>query len=137
MVMPVLRAMTIFATRARTFSTKHAVLSAEPDPRGERLVVRVAESTDVYFYDVTTHLTARYEGQELAGIVRRRAYVRLDQILVGDTKGRLRITTLLSGMRNAFCAPRSAVYGADFSPDSHSIVTDGSDRIVRRVNRRR
>ncbi len=115
-----------------SFSTKDASFDAEPDPNGERVAV-LTESTDVYFYDVATRLVTRYEGQGAQVSFIAAPSPGFDHVLIGDVDGGVRVYDPPSRDARVVLHAPSAVYGADFSPDGQTIVTDGSDHVVRQI----
>lgn len=119
--------------RVDAFTTNGASYYADVDANGERIVVRT-ESTDVYLYDVATRLITRYEGQGAQVSFVAPPSPGFDHVLVGDTDGRVRVYAPPPRDARVVLRAPGAVFGVAFSPDGNTVVTDGTDRIVRRID---
>jgi WD40 repeat protein len=114
-----------------TFATR-GLTRVEPDFTG-RYVAVTDESHTAYLYDTQTRLLSYYDGSAGQPSHVAAPTPELDQVLIGDVNGTVRVWDPPTGAARVVLQAPAAVFGLAFTPDSKSVITDGADGVVRRI----
>jgi WD40 repeat protein len=114
-----------------TFATR-GLTEVQLDTTG-RHVAAVDESNTAYLYDTRTRLLTRYDGNAGKPSFAAVPTPEFPHVLIGDVNGAVRVWDPPSDAARVILQAPSAIYGLAFTPDGRTVVTDGADGIVRRI----
>ncbi|HEU4728222.1 MAG TPA: WD40 repeat domain-containing serine/threonine protein kinase [Kofleriaceae bacterium] len=104
-----------------------------PDATG-RYVAVSDESGTAYIYDTETRLLTHYDGNagQPSSVVPPTA--EYDHVLIGDVNGTVRVWDAPTRAARVVWRDPAAVFGLAFAADGRSIVSGGTDKVVRRTD---
>jgi WD40 repeat protein len=112
-----------------TFATR-GLTEVAPDFTG-RYVAVIDESSTAHLYETGTRLLTHFDGNAGQPSHVAAPTPELDQVLIGDVNGTVRVWDSPTGAARVVLQAPDAIFGLAFTPDSRSVITDGADGVVR------